>query len=119
MQCKLCRKVVRKKRTFNNLFDFEISDVCINCFKSYMNYYPYFVIPIYKGQLHIFELLHKPTNHPQYFINYFRPYYQAYFKTDMTIDAIYIEVLTTKIIELFDVMELGHLIIFTNNFKEE
>jgi len=97
----------------------ETPEICSHCFNKQMNYFPYFVVPINQGLLHIFELLSKDTNNPGDYIYYLRPYYQAYFKLNMTIDAVYIETLTTKFIELFDQMKIGHLIIFTNNFKEE
>lgn len=119
MHCRICRKIVHIKRTFNNLFHVDTPGVCIHCFKQHMNYFPYFVIPIHCGVLHVFELLIKDTKYPNDYINYFRPYYRAYLNTNRSIDAIYIETLTTKIIELFDHMKLGNLIIFTNNFKED
>lgn len=119
MQCKICRNDIKVQRTFRNLIKFELPGVCIHCFKQQMNYFPYFVIPIQNGLLHIFELLITDTKHPNDYINYFRPYYRAYLNLNMTVDAVYIETLTTHLIELFDHMELGHLIIFTNNFKED
>lgn len=119
MQCRICRQVIHKKRNYRNLFEFENPGVCIHCFKQHMNYFPYLVVPIDQGVLHIFELLNIDTKYPDAFINYFRPYYRAYFNLNMTVDAVYIETLTTKTIELFDLMKLGNLIIFTNNFKEE
>src|SRR5690554_3661931 len=119
MQCRLCKKVIYIKRNFRNLMYTETPEICSHCFNKQMNYFPYFVVPINQGLLHIFELLSKDTNNPGDYIYYLRPYYQAYFKLNMTIDAVYIETLTTKFIELFDLMKIGHLIIFTNNFKEE
>lgn len=119
MYCKSCRNVIRQAKTFQNLLNFEIPEICKHCFKLHMQHFPYFVVPIQNGLLHVFELLTKETNQPGDYLYYFRPYYQAYFKVGMTIDCIYIEKLTPKTIELFDQMNLGHLIIFTNNFKEE
>ncbi|MBN3490711.1 hypothetical protein JV173_04190 [Acholeplasma equirhinis] len=84
-----------------------------------MNYYPYFVIPVNGGLLHVFELLHENIEPIDSTLEYFRPFYQAYFKLSGKIDAIYIEYLTPKWIELFDKLNIGHLIIFTNICKEE
>lgn len=119
MYCKSCKNVIRQAKTFRNLFNFETPEICHHCFKLNMQHFPYFVVPIQNGLLHVFELLDKDVSQAGDYLYYFRPYYQAYFKLEMTIDAIYIERLTLKTIEMFDQMNLGHLIIFTNNFKEE
>lgn len=84
-----------------------------------MNIYPYFVIPIVGGLLHIFEILIPEFEESIDITDYLRPYYRAYLKTDKKIDAIYIESLDQKMIDLLDLLVLGHLIVFTNNYKED
>ncbi|WP_162146893.1 hypothetical protein [Acholeplasma granularum] len=119
MQCKKCLKRIKLNINLNNIFETYRNEICNSCFKKNMNYYPYFVIPIKYGLLHIFELLYEKDNLLDSYMDYFRPYYLAYLKSKPSIDAIYIEILDQKTIELFDQLNLGHLIIFTNNYKEE
>ncbi|WP_079560635.1 hypothetical protein [Acholeplasma oculi] len=83
-----------------------------------MNLYPYFVIPIQGGLLHVFEILIPESLEVMDITDYLRPYYKAYLKTNKQIDAIYIEYLDQHMIDLLDLLALGHLIVFTNNYKE-
>src|SRR5690606_11091065 len=119
MQCVICGKPITVKRTFLNLDKRIDHRVCKNCFQSHVNYFPYFVIPINGGLLHVFELIKGQFDPVDLFADYFRPYLQAYLKLDGYIDAIYLDILNQKWIDLFDKLNVGHLIIFTNFFKEE
>lgn len=119
MLCKVCLKRIKVTINFKTFFKVYLNNACKSCFKEHMNHFPYFVIPINGGLLHIFELLYEKPNNNEYFSDYFRPYYVAYLKSNPTIDAIFIETLNIETIDLFDHMNLGHLIIFTNNVKED
>ena len=117
--CLVCKTKIKKEVSFKAFFNTFKPLVCHNCFKQKMNYYPYFVIPINKGLLHVFQLLNKKVDNYKIYNDYFIPYYKAYLKTNQEIPAIYIETLDYKIISLFDLLEIGNLIVFTNYFKEE
>lgn len=119
MKCNVCKKSYGYTRNFKNFFNKYRPSVCRYCFKRNMNYYPYFVIPIQQGLLHIFELLTEEPKPLDLYIDYFAKYYKAYFKTDRSVDVIYVDVLTSGFIELLDELEVGHLIIFTNKYKED
>ncbi len=119
MRCKVCGKGIHIRRNFINFFDTYKPEACKNCFKSQMNYFPYFTIPIDGGLLHVFELLKEMTEPNDLYLDYFKPYYHAYLKTDQKIDAIYVDILDSELIDLLDKLTMGHLIIFTNNCKED
>src|SRR5690554_4269897 len=117
--CLVCQEKIIINKTFKTFFQNFKPLVCNNCFKQKMNYFPYFVIPINKGVLHVFELLDKEVNNYNIYNDYFIPYLEAYFKTNQSIPLIYLNTLDIKMIKLFDLLEIGNLIVFTNYFKEE
>ena len=119
MKCSICHQYIYRKITIKNIFYKDVRQTCQYCFMRYMNYYPYFVIPVNGGLLHIFELLKEDLTDYSLFIQYLYPYYKAYLKTSKMIDAIYIDTLDHEFIDLIDKLNLGNLIIFTNKFKEE
>ncbi|VEU82735.1 hypothetical protein [Acholeplasma hippikon] len=119
MYCRICNQYINRKVTLKNFFYKDYRDTCINCFKAKMNLFPYFVIPIQSGMLHIFELLAEDVKDYSLFIDYFYPYYKAYLKTNRLIDAIYMDYLDQQYINLLDKFEVGNLIIFTNKYKED
>lgn len=119
MNCRICGKYINRKLTLKNFIYKDMRDTCLNCFINHMNPTPYMVIPIKGGTLHVFELLKKEVKDYSLFTQYFYPYYKAYLKTNKQIDAIYVDYLNEAYINLLDQMEVGHLIIFTNKFKED
>lgn len=116
--CSLCKKNTKPVIDFRKFFSTTYPETCRMCFKLHMNLYPYFVIPIQGGLLHVFEILIPESLEVMDITDYLRPYYKAYLKTNKQIDAIYIEYLDQHMIDLLDLLVLGHLIVFTNNYKE-
>lgn len=119
MICSQCKNKIHMKVSFKNFFQTYEPRVCRACFKKVKQAFPYFVIPIQGGLLHIIErLTTEPKNFDEY-LDYFAPYVLAYLELNLSIDMIYVETLDIEFIKILDELNVGHLIILTNKFKEE
>lgn len=119
MLCKLCGKKIKQNINIFNFFQKSYKTTCRDCFLEHMNYFPYMVIPINSGVLHVFELLSKEVEDNEMFNEYLEPYYKAYFKTNRLLNVVYIERLDDEFVATLEKLEVGNLIIFTNKVKEE
>ena len=87
--CLICKERMIIKRNLKNVFYNFRPLVCSHCFKQKMNYFPYFVVPINKGLLHIFELLENDGEDLTIYNDYFIPYYNLYLKLNMKTPYLY------------------------------
>jgi hypothetical protein len=122
MQCEVCSKKIKTKRSFNNYFTQETHHICEFCYQKHRLSPQYTVIPIEKGLLYLQVLLRiEFKTIPLAHMSFLKPFIFQYLKYHRHDTILYFDEVDDSTFEMIDLLKVGNIYMLTlyDNRKEK